>query len=449
MNKIDKKVLIIGLDGATWKILMPWAKKGYLPSITKLMKNGCYGVLESTIPPSTAVAWNSFMTGKNPGKHGVFDFLDKDYNLMDIKNIKDKRFWDILAENNKKCFIMNVPLSYSRADGVDIIGGFCSPQLSNDNKKIKRLMAEHEYQVEFNITAGHADEKRSREMYEQREKYLEGIYELIRKRYLVAEPFLEDSYDLITIVFRTTDLVQHLFWDQPDIILKFYKKLDVYIGRIVQKFKADYVIVVSDHGFQDAPKKYVNMRVLLEEQTKNKFRDVLSKIYPKIPKFITNLAREKRERLYSKLVLSEPVFYKSPGLYIDRDKFDNYEKFREQIIRNLREFKDDEKYVFSIVAPPEEIYKGKCIKNAPDIVIIPEEGYGITFSYSDSLWQDFYALPGTHLTDRKGILIISGEGIQRGVVDASIMDIAPTVLDLMGIENKEDMDGEVINAIWA
>jgi len=70
----SKKVLVIGLDGATPGLLFRWAKEGKLPFFAEIMKNGVSGKLRSTIPPASCPAWLSFMTGKNPGKLGIFGF---------------------------------------------------------------------------------------------------------------------------------------------------------------------------------------------------------------------------------------------------------------------------------------------------------------------------------------------------------------------------------------
>ena len=69
------KIIVLGLDGASPDLIFPWIKEGKLPTFKMLMERGVYGSLCSTIPPVTGAAWPSFMTGKNPGKHGVFDFF--------------------------------------------------------------------------------------------------------------------------------------------------------------------------------------------------------------------------------------------------------------------------------------------------------------------------------------------------------------------------------------
>ena len=75
---MSNKLLVIGLDGASFNVLDPLIEKGHLPTISKLITGGVRSNLETTFPPITAVAWSSFMTGKNPGKHGIFEFVRRD-----------------------------------------------------------------------------------------------------------------------------------------------------------------------------------------------------------------------------------------------------------------------------------------------------------------------------------------------------------------------------------
>ena len=72
------KVIVVGLDGATWDLIKPLAVSGKLPTFNKLMKESAWGGLESTIPATTFPAWESIFTGQNPGKLGVFNFTDVD-----------------------------------------------------------------------------------------------------------------------------------------------------------------------------------------------------------------------------------------------------------------------------------------------------------------------------------------------------------------------------------
>ena len=70
------KVFVLGLDGATWDVLEPLMQAGVLPHLARLRQQGASGTLGSVFPPLSPVAWTGVMTGKNSGKHGVFEFLE-------------------------------------------------------------------------------------------------------------------------------------------------------------------------------------------------------------------------------------------------------------------------------------------------------------------------------------------------------------------------------------
>src|SRR4030065_27001 len=76
-DRVSSRVLCIGLDGATFDLIKPFIAQGKLPTFKKLMDSGAWSELRSTVPPVTASAWSSFMTGKNPGAHGLFDFMQR------------------------------------------------------------------------------------------------------------------------------------------------------------------------------------------------------------------------------------------------------------------------------------------------------------------------------------------------------------------------------------
>ena len=73
-----KKVVILGLDGMDYTLTKKWLDEGKLPNFAKLKDQGCFKPLASTVPPISPVAWSSFQTGVNPGKHNIFDFLTRD-----------------------------------------------------------------------------------------------------------------------------------------------------------------------------------------------------------------------------------------------------------------------------------------------------------------------------------------------------------------------------------
>src|SRR5262245_28562633 len=117
MTTPSRPVLVIGLDGATFDLMLPWIATGHLPTLGGLLRDGAWSRLRSTIPPITPCAWSSFMTGKNPGKHGLFDFVEPTANGrgMSFTNASSRRgetLWGYLSRLGLKVGVLNVPMTY-------------------------------------------------------------------------------------------------------------------------------------------------------------------------------------------------------------------------------------------------------------------------------------------------------------------------------------------------
>jgi len=128
------RIMVIGLDGVSWDLLDPMIKKGLMPFVSELRRTGSWGYLRSTDPPSTAPAWSTFMTGKNPGKHGIFDLtLLRGHTIEEIPvsttRMIGHRMWDILSKTGKRSIIINMPVTWppSPLNGI-IISDFLTPK---------------------------------------------------------------------------------------------------------------------------------------------------------------------------------------------------------------------------------------------------------------------------------------------------------------------------------
>lgn len=155
-NAKTKRVVLIGLDGLSPKLVEKYVSEGYLPNFKKLIEDGGYRRLGSTIPSISPVAWSTFQTGVNPGAHNIFDFLsrDKRYCLPELSSTrtetkffkkfgifksskasvkllrKSKPFWTILGKKGIFSNILRVPISYppEKFDG-NILSAMCVPDL--------------------------------------------------------------------------------------------------------------------------------------------------------------------------------------------------------------------------------------------------------------------------------------------------------------------------------
>jgi len=198
----NKRVIIIGLDGATWDLLTPWVNKQDLPNFKILMENGCFGTLESTIPHITPPAWTSMSTGKNPGKHGIFDFSSiikdtdnvRNLDLYNSRSKKSKEIWDYL---NMKSIIVNVPVTYPprKINGI-MVTGMYTPHMESDftyPEEVKKEILElfPDYKIELNLN----------EYMDNKQNFLGDLYKLTEERIKLFWHFFRKDWGFFYFVF--------------------------------------------------------------------------------------------------------------------------------------------------------------------------------------------------------------------------------------------------------
>jgi len=257
----NRKVIIIGLDGATFDLIAPWANEGKLPNFKKLMKKGTWGELESTIPHVTPPAWTSMTTGKNPAKHGIFEFMgmertndEWEFRLYTSRNKKTKEIWNYLG--NKKSIVINLPLTYPpyKINGL-MVTGMLTPDTDSNFTYPKELKKEilklfPSYKIELNWS----------EYKGKKQKFLKDLYKMTDERIKLFWYFLKMDWQFFFFVFIGTDRIQHIIWDDNE-LLKYYMYLDEFLGELMKKIKNEdtYLFLVSDHGFSKVKKEvYIN-----------------------------------------------------------------------------------------------------------------------------------------------------------------------------------------------
>src|SRR3954467_186525 len=132
------KVFVLGLDGATWDVIGPLARSGDLPNLSRLIEKGASGTLGSVFPPLSPVAWTGVMTGKNPGKHGIFEFLESTHDPLggrvnSSRAIQSELVWEIAGRHGKRTVAGGIPMSYPPRPAPGFyLGDFLSPAHAPD-----------------------------------------------------------------------------------------------------------------------------------------------------------------------------------------------------------------------------------------------------------------------------------------------------------------------------
>lgn len=124
-----KRALIVGLDGATFDVIQPLVEQGRLPNLARMMREGAWGPLRSTVPPISPTAWTTFATGVGPGVHGVYDFVrfrPGTTERVPVPAGKHGRatLWRLFSRADRRVVVLDVPFTHppEPVDGVMITG---------------------------------------------------------------------------------------------------------------------------------------------------------------------------------------------------------------------------------------------------------------------------------------------------------------------------------------
>ena len=506
---MSQKLLVIGLDGASFNVLDDLIVNGHLPNIARLILEGSRANLETTFPPITAVAWSSFMTGKNPGKHGIFEFVMRDRDskreLAVNASYRDgNAIWDLLSEAGRRVIVHNFPCTYPphSINGL-MIADFMTPRGRRDYTFPKDLLGEIEerfgpYRLHLSQTYGDGNV----------EGVLDELNDELEYKAKVAEYLMSEcEWNAFFQYFWGTDRIQHELWhvideSHPrhdveearlyrDRVIAYFDRVDHVVGRLIELAgPAADVWIASDHGFGPAH-KYCSFNLwLLQEGFLKLKRDALTrlkhlmfklgltpeaafKLVRRIPFRSLRPSRGISSRpgasnLLSTLFLSfndvdwsRTVAFSKGNygqIYINLkgrepngavDAVD-YDAVCDRITERLRAMNDPatgEPWIAQ-VSRREEIYSGPRVTDAPDIAFLPSDMRNLPLGNADftsnKFMVDAFGISGCHRMH--GVLIARSPGVKRGLAleRATIYDVAPTILYLLGQSVPNDMDGHVL-----
>ncbi len=430
-NMSDEKVVVIGIDGATFDLIRPWAEKGKLPTFQRMLAEGASCILLSTIPPSSPPAWTTFMTGMNPGKHGIFNFtrrVPESYKRMSVNSSfrSGKTIWNLLDEMNRNSIVVNVPFTCppDKINGLMIAGH--PAQEYKSRRELDKVAFPVDRYKELEQEIGGYEIHLNPLLYrveEATDLLLGEAQRMLEKRVKAVTTLMKrDRWDLFVVVFTVIDALQHFFWNYMDkthprydpnqaerysnTILLFYQRIDEAMSRIIDALESDTtVFVVSDHGFGPKVREfYVNAWLaklgLLHIRKRLTFRKIMASlglvrknVKWALPlglyRIINFLPRQVLRNIpVSKFSLSD-CDWSSTKAYGDYDgmvyinlrgrepkgiveKGEEYGQLRKLLIDELVRLRDPEtgEQVVTRVYTKEELYHGPHFEDAPDLVFL-------------------------------------------------------------------------------
>jgi predicted AlkP superfamily phosphohydrolase/phosphomutase len=519
------RLLIVGLDAATFDLICPWVAEGKLPNIAALMKNGGWGRLASILPPITPPAWTSFMTGKNPGKHGIFHFLGGrpgTYKLsyLNAASRRAKTIWRMLSDAGYTVGTMNIPFTYppEHLNGFQISGmdtpSEKSPFIYPPELRSELVNLLGRFQLDLRYLGYMTTNAR-------REQVLAEL-DRLDHQWLSASLYLMEKHpaDVMMFTFMSIDTVQHHFWQYMDAthylhnpaaverfgnaVLRVYQRLDDAVGQMLQKISSETsVIVVSDHGGGPTSDRVVYLNRYLAQlgllHYRKDERSALNKLAHKIVRGsykLLNSTLSSRQKSFlartlprlrksfesavtsfnqidwtrTKAYCSEMVAA-APSIWINRKgvkprgivEQSEHEPLLKLISDKLKQLKDPrtDEPVIKRILRREEIFHGPYANEAADLLLDWWETshFSTSHSFPEDMLKPAVEIRerspstraewgGTHRRD--GILIAYGAPFKKGaeIQGARLIDMAPTILYLLGQPVPEDMDGRVLEELF-
>jgi len=501
---MGNRLAIIGIDSLDPQVILKHRKE--LPNFSKLIEASPTFISKSVFPVDTIPAWASIYTGLHPGNHGflyTYDIFDpnlSDLGKLDISRIKGRTFWDYASQKGYRTAVVYPMLMYPtwEVNGIMVSKSAFDRRIDWSRTEIdidvypKHIKEKHKIPDKFmGLWGGFPGIKHLKEWAELGKEGLE------KEKNIGLELYKNDKWDLFFIYFSILDIIQHRLWrffDENDptycknhlskMILDYYKIFDGIVEEFIEIYPDVSLIVMSDHGHRSRPYKTVNLNEHLRRNgylTSKGNKKAISKLRKTILEVANKLDLEqwliklvvKSQKLtkVSKSVYSSAgsidrsrsiaylsnfagiKSYPHGGIEINKDLVSvsdtEYEKVRGELIKSLPELKTPNgEPLMKWVKRWEEFYPGEFTEEIyPDIVFELKEEYGVGWELYSNLFGKAYdhkVASGGHGKD--AVFLLKNVDKQVHKTEITLMDIAPTVLDLLGIKEKDDFefDGQSI-----
>ncbi|MCP4165605.1 MAG: hypothetical protein GY759_06895 [Chloroflexi bacterium] len=502
------RLLIIGLDGGTWDILGPLCDLGEMPNLARLRSRGAWGTLNSTQPPYTAPAWSSIVTGVNPGRHGVLNFIRKPQDpVRSLQNlgvpvnstdIRATTIWRYFNAAGKRVGHVNFPLSYplQAVDDFAVSGMLTPPDASDWTHPHDLAQSLDSYVIELDY--GRPGKALAPEDLPDPGAMLQDIARMTERRgYHALRMIQQRQWDIFGIVFTGTDRIFHHYWHylQPNApeassrleialseqLRRYFHLLDSVIGSLVRSGGGDTnIVLISDHGFGPAAKQWAHLNNWLLERDLLRLkagttswmqrikrhspwlRDVAKQILPREARAAVKQHGNLADAIdwTNTLAWAEPLYNNVAGIYLHRaNRYADApvspaaaEPLQAKLMKEaLRlHIPETNRPLIIDIQPKEALYPGPNSDTFPELILTLDPAYSAVPTLGTTLITPIKTplRSGDHRPE--GIFLAYGPNIHSGALDdaADLIDLAPTLLHCMGIPAPRNMEGHVIGDIF-
>lgn len=364
----DKSVVVIGLDGVPYTLLVDYMERGIMPEFSQLCKNGKLYRMKSTLPEVSSVAWSSFMTGKNPGEHGIFGFMEIDrqnyeYIFPNFNSVKEQPVWE---REDIKTVAFNIPQTYParQMNGI-MVSGFVAIDLKKATypERVFNYLNEMGYRIDVN----------ARLATENPEAFFKDLFDTFERRKKAIEYLYEnEDWQLFIGTITETDRLHHFFYDSAregkyfDIFEKYYRELDSFIGAMAKKAVKDGAVFLtcSDHGFTPIKTEvYLNKWLTENDYLKLDNIEGLKGITSDTKAFCLDPSR---------IYIHLEGKYKRGAVNLS-----DYKGLVEELKEKFSEISFEGQKIIKNVCLKEEIFHGTYADDGPDLYLLPAYGFDL------------------------------------------------------------------------
>ena len=406
-----------------------------MPRLAEIASRGSLLQMDTSIPDISSVAWTSFMTGANPGRHGIYGFLDLQPNSYKIyfpnsRHIKSEILWDSVGRAGLRSVVINVPSTYpAQALNGILISGFVAVDLNKATypaELVPRLQA-MDYRIDVD----------ARKVKESHDALMEDVLETLKRRVAVLlDLFDNQQWDLFIGVITETDRLQHFFMDAIEdpthkyhsAFREFYMKVDVFLGQVAERLRDEAFLIMSDHGFTPIKQQvYLNRWLLDNGYFKLKANG----------RSLEDMADDSQAFALDPGRIYINVKGRYPGGSVEPS---DSRRILDEIKRGLSEIAVDQAPIVKRIYERDELFAGPCLDTAPDLCVHPVYGYDLKGALNKERLMDREVFTGMHTQD-DSTLFISAPSTALRPDKPHITDIAPTLLDSLGLPVPQSMDG--------
>lgn len=435
------RVVLIGLDGTPYTLVRRFIEDGTMPRLAEITRSGTLLQMDTSIPDISSVAWSSFMTGSNPGKHGIYGFLDLQPGTYKVyfpnsRHILAPTLWDIASQSGRRSIVANVPSTYpARPLNGILISGFVAIDLNKATyppdlaPELRRL----DYRIDVD----------ARKVQESHEALMEDILKTLERRVeTLLRLFDREQWDLFIGVITSTDRLQHFFWDAIEdeshrfnsAFRDYYGRVDSFLGQVADRLKDEAFFIMSDHGFTGIKGQvYLNHWLVRQGYLKLKAEArSVEDVAEGTLAFVLDPGR-----VYLNLRGKYPA-----GVLSESDG----PRVLDEISRGLKEINVDGAPIVKAVFSRDELFRGPSIDKAPDLCVQSVYGYDLKGAVNKLQLIDREVFTGMHTQDDATLFI----GVSRDrLIDGRphITDVAPTILDIMGLAPPDHLDGRSLLSV--